>query len=645
MDTRIIQTAVLLVTLLAGVVTIASALGQAMSRKKESRQKKKEWVASVCNSVRTISRAMGIGELDLILNSIRDGVLGRTWLDSNPNHSIISNDDVIDQANLEIDALLNDRMVSKNVIDSFRKKLSDIIKEYRICRNDLGVVVDLCEANSFDEVQAIVNEAGDRVSEDLLDAIDATCRRLDLFVPSDFILDVIGLRFVDSRIPDYKKQADDLANSFQEAVLTTKNGTSSGTDDRRYKIHSSSEAMFEKAERCSETGNYEKAFEWYVKASNYGLREAFYKLGECYEIGEGCPKNPEKAKENYEIAAEGGLPIAEYRLGRCYEEGYGCDPNPADAAYYYQRSADSGYPASIYRLGLVYWHGMARVADGKEAFRLIDIAAQKGCIEAQRSLSALYYLENDLNASMEWAKTAAENGDVEGMGYYAYLLMKKGSDERDFLPWLTKSAEYGSTISQFNLGLFFMGEKELGMYCGGFADKCPKTPKSTIAYQWFGKAAMSGDAASQFVTGMFELRKNTNREAAKDWFEKAVGNGFRWASFGIGLLNHQIPHYSEAREQFERSWEEGNPLCGYYLRLYRLNGLGCAVDRDLAASFKMKCDRMICNWFLSDPRNQSIDPTKWYVPPFDRQFFKDKPLVTTCDIVKDSCYMTYIRIN
>ena len=108
-------------------------------------------------------------------------------------------------------------------------------------------------------------------------------------------------------------------------------------------------------------------------------------------------------------------------------------------------------------------------------------------------------------------------------------------------------------------------------------------------------------------------------------------------------MNHLIPHYSEALENFERSWDAGNPLCGYYLRHYYTEGLGCAVDMGRAVSFPKESVRMACKWFLSDPRNQSIDPLKWYVPPFDRQFFKNEPLISACDIVKDSSYLTYIR--
>lgn len=632
-----------LASLIGGVLALFTTVWQVISWRIKTVHKKKEWVAQVCESVRTISRAMGIGKMDSILNSIRDCVLEKPWLNSNPNHGIISNDEEIDKAYSRIEGLLNDSKVSKEIIDSFRDHFSNILSEYRICRNDLGVVVDLCEAISFDDVKTIIGEDQNHISKDLRDAVDATCRRLNLFDRSAFVLDIIGLRFVDGQIPDYKKQTDDLAVWFQETVLGTGYGTSSGNDDRRYKIHSSSEAMFEKAERCSEAGNYEKAFNWYKKASDYGSREAFFKLGECYELGEGCSQSAEKAITNYEIAAEHGLPIAEYRLGRCYEQGYGCESNLEDAAYYYQRSANAGYPESMYRLGLAYWHGRARVSNRKEGFNLIKDAAQKGCVEAQRSLSALYYLENDFDASMEWAKTAADNGDVEGMGYYGYLLLKKGTDEHECLPWLTKSANCGSIISQFNLGVFYLGEKDLSLYCGGYADECQKTHETTLAYQWFGKAASSGDAASQFILGMFELRKNKNRKAAEAWFKKAIVNGFSLAYFGLALLSQSESHFTEALEYFERSWDAGNPIGSFYLRSYYKQGLGCKADGGRESHYLNKSIGMTCNWFLSDPRNQSTDPMRWYVPPFDRQFFNENSIITSCDIVKNSCYMAFIR--
>lgn len=62
--------------------------------------------------------------------------------------------------------------------------------------------------------------------------------------------------------------------------------------------------------------NYYKAFEWYMKAAELGVKQAQYNVGGCYEMGRGIKKNMVKAIYWYTKAAEQGLEAAKRNLVR-----------------------------------------------------------------------------------------------------------------------------------------------------------------------------------------------------------------------------------------------------------------------------------------------------------------------------------------
>ena len=640
MDNRIIE----IVSLVAGIVTIVGAISAFFSNRKKSVEKKKKWMADVFIRLRTISQAMGIGQLDYVLNRIYDSVQGKSVQIVNPNYDLIDNNKVIETARSEIEGLLNNSPVSNSIIQAFRSRLEDILDQYRFLRNDLGLLVDLCEVDDYTKVQFAVEEAKDRISDQLRGAIDASYDSSIIFDRALFLKDVIGIRFVDGEFPDYSLRINSLIGWLQETVLSNSSVLSDITD-RRYKHHASPEALYEKAEDLFDKQNYKEAFKWYQIASNRGSGNASFMLGECYEKGLGCLPEPEKAADSYFSAAGKGLPIAMYRIGKCYEEGFGRERNLADAIYYYDHAAKKGYVEAIYKMGLCYWHGNEfRDKNKDEARRLIEIAAEEGHIEAQRSLSTLCYLGGDADASMQWAKKAAENGDAEGMGYYGYWLMIKGAEKSEYLFWLKKSAEGGCVFSQFNLGLYYMGGTEFGMYCGGYADDCPESESTSKAYRWFKKAAVLGDAASQYVIGMFELRKNRDRKAAEEWFEKALGKGFMWTHFGLGCMEHQESHYSDAKDHFEKAWDEGNPNSGWPLWFYYSTGVvGIGKDHDLASFYNNARFSLTCEWFVSATQDPAFDLLSWYIPPFDRHFFDVPTKDSTSERVIRGSMLAFMR--
>lgn len=73
--------------------------------------------------------------------------------------------------------------------------------------------------------------------------------------------------------------------------------------------------------------DYNKAFEYYLKASNQGIDEATNYVGLCYQDGLGVQKDFEQAAKYFEIASNNGYKYASSNLGFLYLNGLGVERN------------------------------------------------------------------------------------------------------------------------------------------------------------------------------------------------------------------------------------------------------------------------------------------------------------------------------
>lgn len=88
-----------------------------------------------------------------------------------------------------------------------------------------------------------------------------------------------------------------------------------------------------------------RAFECFRRAADCGITEAYYKLGDMYEMGIGCEEDPAKAFEMYarahgeahssDMYARSGAAL---RLGSCFERAYGCERNVELALCMYEEA-------------------------------------------------------------------------------------------------------------------------------------------------------------------------------------------------------------------------------------------------------------------------------------------------------------------
>lgn len=114
-------------------------------------------------------------------------------------------------------------------------------------------------------------------------------------------------------------------------------------------------------------------------------------------------------------AAEKGHKKAQYRLGRCYDKGNGVEENDQQAFAWYQKAAAQGHTKAQYQLGKCYKDGEGVTKDRKKAFEWFAKAAQDGHAEAQYQVGKAYMkgkgTETDMKKAKAWLTKAVNNID------------------------------------------------------------------------------------------------------------------------------------------------------------------------------------------------------------------------------------------
>ena len=88
-------------------------------------------------------------------------------------------------------------------------------------------------------------------------------------------------------------------------------------------------------------------------------------------------------------AAEKGHKKAQYRLGKCYDKGNGVKEDDKLAVNWYAKAAEQGHAKSQYRLGQCYADGRGVDRDFKQAVRWYLEAAERGNRDAKRAIEAI----------------------------------------------------------------------------------------------------------------------------------------------------------------------------------------------------------------------------------------------------------------
>jgi TPR repeat protein len=167
--------------------------------------------------------------------------------------------------------------------------------------------------------------------------------------------------------------------------------------------------------------NYGKALEWYQKAADLDMTEAYYHVGVCYEIGMGTPPDLAKALQNFEKASQ------------------------------------KGYAPADFKLAVIYLNGAEGVAqDLDRGMRHLNTAADSGLTVALKELGALYYygrlnVGKNLTKALEIFSKAAEGGDAESMKNLGAMIISgegRATDKVEGLKWYVLAQEYGYNMPE-----------------------------------------------------------------------------------------------------------------------------------------------------------------------------------------------------
>ncbi|GES72661.1 kinase-like domain-containing protein [Rhizophagus clarus] len=288
----------------------------------------------------------------------------------------------------------------------------------------------------------------------------------------------------------------------------------------------------------------------------------------------------DKAFNFFKKAAEFGNKVALHNLGCCYRDGIGTKKNERSAFESFKKSADQGYIDGIFRLGYCYDKGIGTSIDKAKAFELYGIAAKKGNLKAQNNLGHLYEkgegTEKDLNKAIRWYKKAADNGNRLsqynlGICYENEIGVEK-SDDKAF-EYYKKSAKYRRL---YTLTIFYGSEINI--------------EKDIIkAFESYKKVAKQKYIDAQYKVAYFYdkgIGTKTDKKEAFELFKKLAKKGNKFAQIKLGTLYEKEKKFKEAIYWYNEASE--NEIALYNLGRCYEYGMGVDKNDKLAFEYYQK---------------------------------------------------------
>ena len=321
----------------------------------------------------------------------------------------------------------------------------------------------------------------------------------------------------------------------------------------------SSEEMFQQGEDLYNQGKYTEAIESYRKSAELGNAKAQFKLGRCFDRGEGVEQNYAEAVKWYKKSAEQGDADAQNSLGNCYEHGDGIEQNYKEAIKWYLKAVEKEHKLAQRNLGNLYYFGYGVEQNYAEAVKWYRKSAEQGDAEAQYVLGYMYTeeqgVEQNYAEAVIWYRKSAEQGNAYaqndlGSCYYNGEGVEQNYEEA--VKWYKKSAEQGVAGAQYNLGnRYYNGEGVEQDY--------------TEAIKWYRMSAEQGDADAQNSLGvMYDNGQGVEQnyiEAVK-WYRKSAEQGNAMAQYNLGIL-YENGYGVEQDKRKALEWYEKSAKQGY----------------------------------------------------------------------------------
>ena len=295
--------------------------------------------------------------------------------------------------------------------------------------------------------------------------------------------------------------------------------------------------------------DYAKACQWFKIGVDGGDVNSIVNLAACYYDGTGVAQDYETALELYTQASEKNSNVALNMQGWMCEHGEGVDVDIERALDCYQSAADLGNEQSATN----YDNLKKELGD---TYKVLE-DARAGDTQSQFDLANWYYhgehdLPLDYRAARRWNEVAVDAGHVAAMFNLGWMLWEgKGgeTDRKHAMELWRRSADKGYLESLNALGRAYQDEefRDYGKALQCLRESADKglvwsmndlgniyqegvvvEQDSKVAYDWYLKSAMAGDAAAQWaVARMNELGEGVpvDLEVAEKWYLSAAEQG------------------------------------------------------------------------------------------------------------------------
>lgn len=180
-------------------------------------------------------------------------------------------------------------------------------------------------------------------------------------------------------------------------------------------------------------------------------------------------KDYQKAYEYYLKAAEQGNTVAQYKVAYMLDNKIGVDDDHKLAQRWYMKSAERGNSDAQVAIGKIYYEGKGLfiLSDYNKAIEWFKKAADQGNSEAEFMIGEMYRggdgVSDDINIAMTWYRKAAAKNNTHAQFIIGYIY-DDGEDKipKDYfeaMDWYLKAAKQGHATALHNLGVMFIRGK------------------------------------------------------------------------------------------------------------------------------------------------------------------------------------------
>ncbi len=223
-----------------------------------------------------------------------------------------------------------------------------------------------------------------------------------------------------------------------------------------------SEELIKAVNACYESFNsqsYDDAFKNCERAASvYRDPQASNLMGAMYENGWGTQQDYAKAADNYKAAASADLADANNNLANLYLEGKGVRADEQDAHFYFEKAARLGNTDANLALGMMAANPKSDYYAPDQAAKYFKASADAGNSLAQTKLGVLMMKGGEVNDAIPYLQKASEQGNAEAMEIMADIHMKGEvvrKDPQAAFELYRKAADLGRPQSSLNAARMF----------------------------------------------------------------------------------------------------------------------------------------------------------------------------------------------